>query len=109
LEIQRVLKPDELPPCFVKITAMLRARKHTGERMFADREEERGLLDGRKQLDLLGGGERRELGGAREELLRLRLKILESLDVHRAPVARERHQRSIDEVHDVRFVRDRRI
>src|SRR3954469_5523773 len=60
LEIQRVLKPDELPPRFIEIAAMLRARKHSCKRMFADGEEERGLLDGREQLDLLGGVQRRE-------------------------------------------------
>src|SRR5213595_3672759 len=59
LEIQRVLKPDELPPCFVEIAAVLRARKHPGERVFANREEERRFLDGREQLNLLGGRQRR--------------------------------------------------
>ena len=43
LEIQRVLKPNELPPHFVEVPAMSRAGEHAHQCVFPDRQEERAF------------------------------------------------------------------
>jgi hypothetical protein len=54
-------------------------------------------------LSLLVRGERRELRGAREQLLRLSLQLLQAFDVLLLLVFLERDQCAIDEVEDARF------
>src|SRR5580704_8977047 len=81
LMVQRVVVADKLPANFVVIAAVHRAGKEADDCVSADRGEEWSLLDGGEDADLLRGCQRREFARVRIKLLRLGLKILESLQV----------------------------
>ena len=109
LEIQRVVEPDQFPADLVVVAAVRRTGKHAGNRVRADRREERSILDGREELDLLRRGQRRELAGAGKKFLRLRLQVFQPLRVDRLSVAEESCQRAVDEVDAMGLVRARGI
>src|SRR4029079_1625565 len=103
LEIQRIVVVDQLPAHLVVVAAVNRAGEKAGDGMRADQREEGRFLHRGEHLDLLIRAERREPGGTREELLRLRVEILQPLDVGLLLVFLKRRQRAIDEVEDARF------
>jgi hypothetical protein len=64
----------------------------------SDEVEERRLLDSGQSLDLLLRSECREFGGIWIELLRLRLKIPQSLNIGWLTAAGESSQSPVDEI-----------
>src|SRR4051812_8688695 len=72
--VQRIVVPDELKADFFVIAAVHRTRKESQDGVGANHPEKRRLLYRGEHLDLLLGGERREFGGVRVELLGLRLE-----------------------------------
>ena len=76
---------------------MRRAGKEPGDGMRSNEVEERCFFDGFEHLNLLIRGERREHAGTREEILGLRLKILEPLRVRGLTSLFERHECPVDE------------
>src|ERR1019366_8173031 len=83
LVIQRPVIADQLPAYFVVVDAILGPREESDNRMRAHQIEERRLLDLGEHFYLLLRSERREFAGVRIELLRLRLKIYQTLRVNR--------------------------